>query len=44
MGGAYGTYEEKEKYLQYFGSSNLKVREHSNGLDIDGRIILTLTL
>jgi hypothetical protein len=42
MGGAYGAYKTKEKCLQGVCRSYLQVREHLNGLDIDGRMILML--
>jgi len=40
MGGACNTHERFEKWIKKFWSENLKGRNHSEDLGIDGKIIL----
>jgi hypothetical protein len=40
MGRACRTYGRNEKFVQDFGRKNLKVKDHSEDLDVDGKIIL----
>jgi hypothetical protein len=40
MGGACSAYGRKERCVKGFGGGNLKERDHLEGPDVDGKIIL----